>query len=572
MPPKSPESSPEKNDTRGLLGGLKHRVECFLQDEKQEVKDKLDILFDGEKPNTERNKSFLFFRNKFFPEGIENGKPVHLQMDWAKDVDTRLNAILERRGIAYFVPDVSAHVMYNGKVFTEDPAKKGYWHKEEMLPLAHKMEITFYEEFPEQNAQQQQTDIMSSKEEANAIPHEGIPKSAQRLRREFLIRNSGEVRQMPRGGTISKLFRGSYPKKVFHVDSQGNTTKKEPRNIDIGDYVWKREKEGEETIFYYSNDAANYNLKIDFPEYSEDIPGVLQKKANATRDLASTYMLLQDPNRFQNVDTEKKAKYQSTYRHFFDLLDASLRSLEQDKTLYHLSPNEFDELCTEVRREISRSMFAQMPGDDFHFLREAVKDDLKLSEDGVDKEISTYMGTHTKPFERQPDFHKEPDIAQAIKEAAEATGIPIQWIVEVIIIESQGDRFAYSGKAFGLMGLRHWVFKGYPENRDRLSFPKTINPMNASESILRGAQYLAALSKAIEESDWYNEQTLEERKKQMIFHAYNRGWSGLQKALRKAEGTGRDYTEHIPDETKGYMSELENWEEELPKILQYLNK
>jgi hypothetical protein len=49
MPPKSPESSPEKNDTRGLLGGLKHRVECFLQDEKQEVKDKLDILFDGEK-------------------------------------------------------------------------------------------------------------------------------------------------------------------------------------------------------------------------------------------------------------------------------------------------------------------------------------------------------------------------------------------------------------------------------------------------------------------------------------------------------------------------------------------
>jgi hypothetical protein len=60
--PQNPQNHHQKkNDTRGLLGGLKHRVECFLQDEKQEVKDKLDILFDGEKPNTERNKSFLFF-------------------------------------------------------------------------------------------------------------------------------------------------------------------------------------------------------------------------------------------------------------------------------------------------------------------------------------------------------------------------------------------------------------------------------------------------------------------------------------------------------------------------------
>lgn len=578
MSPETP-SSPEKNWLRERLNELMEWV--GIGGEKQEVKDQLDILFDAQKSNEERARSLLFFRNKFFPEGIENGKPVKIQLDWAKDIDKRLDAILDQRGIAYFVPDKYPFVVFKGNVFSKNKEKKGYWHEQEELPLAHGMEIAFYEENPSDFSDQQKTVSPHQREEEEVLTQSNLPKSVQRLKREFLVRQSGEVKKMPEGGTISGLFPGNFPSAVFYVDDKGNVTEKQPRNIDVGDFVWIKKDPKGTNHFFYSEDAANCNLDLDFAEHGELLPLVLKEKADVTRHLSKTYMLLGDKKnkkRFQNLNPQRKAEYQNKYRPYYKLLDTYLGILEQDRTLYNLNPSEFDEICTEARREISRRMFAKMPGEDFSLLRNFLKETLGSNQE-IDNKLAAYMGTHTRPYERKMDFYRNPEVADAIKEASRQTGVPVDWITKVIIIESEGDQFAYSGFAFGLMGLKYDVFQGYGSQRAKesaLTFEHTINPANAQESILRGARYLKALKEGILKSGYYkkNKDRYKLNLEHMTMQAYNMGPTAMRNLLNEAETNGTDYRSSLSEETKKYVGQIQDWPQSgkntLPKILQYL--
>ncbi len=135
--------------------------------------------------------------------------------------------------------------------------------------------------------------------------------------------------------------------------------------------------------------------------------------------------------------------------------------------------------------------------------------------------------------------------------------IPREWIEHIIWIETKGDPRAIShAGAYGLMQLLPDVFMGKGEQwtrRHKLAFSESINPFNAEQNIERGTAFLESLI------DYFGivlQKYPLATKKQIIFHAYNRGPTKV-KRLVKEYGLG--YVSHLPRETRLYLSRLDDF-------------
>ena len=123
--------------------------------------------------------------------------------------------------------------------------------------------------------------------------------------------------------------------------------------------------------------------------------------------------------------------------------------------------------------------------------------------------------------------------------------IPIEWIEEVIYVESKGFPLAISKDgALGLMQMLHFGF----EKNDY--FKKTINPFDPEKNILRATEFLAILKRKAQKDLKKLGLTDEINLKDLTFHYYNRGETAVRKALRE---WGDEYSHHIGDEAREYI-------------------
>lgn len=124
----------------------------------------------------------------------------------------------------------------------------------------------------------------------------------------------------------------------------------------------------------------------------------------------------------------------------------------------------------------------------------------------------------------------------AIRDAEATNGIPADMLARLLWVESRYRPDIISGKTIssaGAIGIAQIVPKWHP----------TVNPRDPFASIAYAGKFLGSLKKQLGTWD-------------KAVAGYNTGAGNVQKALAKSSTTGRDWVDHVADETKNYVAEI----------------
>lgn len=124
----------------------------------------------------------------------------------------------------------------------------------------------------------------------------------------------------------------------------------------------------------------------------------------------------------------------------------------------------------------------------------------------------------------------------AIFDAEQANGLPQGLLARLLYQESRYRPDIISGEkksAAGAIGIAQIVPKWHP----------TVNPYDAFASIAYAGRFLAQLKRQLGTWD-------------KAVAGYNTGAGNVQKALSRASVSGRDWLDHVADETRNYVTEI----------------
>lgn len=124
----------------------------------------------------------------------------------------------------------------------------------------------------------------------------------------------------------------------------------------------------------------------------------------------------------------------------------------------------------------------------------------------------------------------------AIWDAENQNGLPQGLLVRLLYQESHYRPDIITGKtpsAAGALGIAQIVPKWHPG----------VNPLNPPEAIAYAGRFLAQLKRQLGTWD-------------KAVAGYNTGAGNVQKAMAKASVSGRDWLDHVADETRNYVTEI----------------
>lgn len=123
-----------------------------------------------------------------------------------------------------------------------------------------------------------------------------------------------------------------------------------------------------------------------------------------------------------------------------------------------------------------------------------------------------------------------------IRNAEATNGLPFNLLGRLLYQESRFRPDIISGErksSAGAIGIAQIVPKWHP----------TVDPYDPIASIRYAGQFLAQLKRQLGTWD-------------KAVAGYNTGAGNVQKAIAKASTTGRDWLDHVADETKNYVTEI----------------
>jgi soluble lytic murein transglycosylase-like protein len=123
-----------------------------------------------------------------------------------------------------------------------------------------------------------------------------------------------------------------------------------------------------------------------------------------------------------------------------------------------------------------------------------------------------------------------------IRNAEATNGLPHDLLARLLWVESHYRKDIISGATIskaGAIGIAQIVPKWHPN----------VNPRDPKASIRYAGQFLAQLKKQLGTWD-------------KAVAGYNTGAGNVQKAIAKASTSGRDWLEHVADETQNYVREI----------------
>ncbi len=123
-----------------------------------------------------------------------------------------------------------------------------------------------------------------------------------------------------------------------------------------------------------------------------------------------------------------------------------------------------------------------------------------------------------------------------IRNAETTNGLPFNLLGRLLYQESRFRPDIISGEtrsAAGAIGIAQIVPKWHP----------TVDPFDPVASIRYAGRFLAQLKKQLGTWD-------------KAVAAYNTGAGNVQKALARSSTSGRDWLEHVADETRNYVSDI----------------